>query len=352
MSWRRLRIERAKKLFGAEHANVQPHSGSQANHGRLRRRAPARRHHSGHEPFARRPPHARHPVELFRQAVQIVPYGVRREDEQIDYDELARLAEEHKPKMIIAGGSAYPRIIDFARFRADRRFGGRHFPGGYGALLRAGRGGRAPEPVRVRRHRDFHHAQDAARPPLRHDPVPAQKYRAGRSIKPCSPACRAARGDIIAAKAVCFLEAMQPEFNEYQKQVMANARRSPRHRRGRLPRRLRRHRYALLLVDVFAKGIAARKPRRRSTRRTSPPTRIPSRSIRTAVQSQRNPPGQPGRDHARLPRTGDARGRHADRRGAEQHRLRGDARRRAPAGRGSHRKVPALRLETQSRRGP
>ena len=78
----------------------------------------------------------------------MIPYGVRREDEVIDYDELARLAEEHRPKLIIAGGSAYPRIIDFARFRADRRLRGRGVSGGHGALLGTGSGGVASEPLR------------------------------------------------------------------------------------------------------------------------------------------------------------------------------------------------------------
>src|SRR5712691_12587273 len=109
--------ERAKKLFGAENANVQPHSGSQANQAAY---AAVLRpgdtimglnlSHGGHLTHG-------HQLNFSGKTYNVVPYSVRKEDERIDYDELARLAEEHKPKMIIAGGSAYPRILDFPRFR-------------------------------------------------------------------------------------------------------------------------------------------------------------------------------------------------------------------------------------------
>src|ERR1700751_2475687 len=109
--------DRAKQLFGAEHANVQPHAGAQAN---MEAFAAVLQpgdtilglnlSHGGHLTHG-------HHLNFSGKTYKIVPYGVRKEDERIDYDELARLAEEHKPKMIIAGGSAYPRIIDFPRFR-------------------------------------------------------------------------------------------------------------------------------------------------------------------------------------------------------------------------------------------
>ena len=109
--------ERAKKLFRAEHANVQPHSGAQAN---MAAYAAVLQpgdtilgmnlSHGGHLTHG-------HHLNFSGKTYKVVPYGVRREDELIDYDELARLADEHKPKLIIAGGSAYPRIIDFRRFR-------------------------------------------------------------------------------------------------------------------------------------------------------------------------------------------------------------------------------------------
>ncbi|HLX42724.1 MAG TPA: serine hydroxymethyltransferase, partial [Bryobacteraceae bacterium] len=109
--------DRAKKLFGAEYVNVQPHSGSQANQAAYASvLTPGdtilgmNLSHGGHLTHG-------HHLNFSGKTYKIVPYGVRKEDERIDYDELARLAEEHKPKMIIAGGSAYPRIIDFPRFR-------------------------------------------------------------------------------------------------------------------------------------------------------------------------------------------------------------------------------------------
>src|SRR5579862_3954682 len=109
--------DRAKKLFHAEYANVQPHSGSQANqaaYGAVIDPGDTilgmNLSHGGHLTHG-------HPLNFSGKLYKIVPYGVKKEGEQIDYEELARLAMEHKPKLIVAGGSAYPRIIDFARFR-------------------------------------------------------------------------------------------------------------------------------------------------------------------------------------------------------------------------------------------
>src|SRR5512147_2922005 len=109
--------ERAKRLFESEYVNVQPHSGSQANQAAYASVLQPgdtilglNLAHGGHLTHG-------HHLNFSGKTYKIVPYGVRKDDEQIDYDELARLAEEHRPKLIIAGGSAYPRIIDFARFR-------------------------------------------------------------------------------------------------------------------------------------------------------------------------------------------------------------------------------------------
>src|SRR5262245_26445234 len=109
--------DRAKKLFGAEYANVQPHSGAQANQAAYAAVvAPGdtvmglNLAHGGHLTHG-------HQLNFSGKTYRIVPYSVRREDERIDYDEVERLALEHRPKMIIAGGSAYPRILDFPRFR-------------------------------------------------------------------------------------------------------------------------------------------------------------------------------------------------------------------------------------------
>src|SRR3974390_3283450 len=109
--------ERAKRLFGAEHATVQPHSGSQANQAAYAAVCSPgdtimglNLAHGGHLTHG-------HPLNFSGKTYHVVPYNVRREDERVDYDELERLAVEHKPKMIIAGGSAYPRVLDFPRFR-------------------------------------------------------------------------------------------------------------------------------------------------------------------------------------------------------------------------------------------
>ena len=109
--------DRAKKLFGAEYANVQPHSGSQANQAAyISVLSPGdtimglNLAHGGHLTHG-------HQLNFSGKTYKVVPYGVRKEDERIDYDELERLAHEHHPKLIIAGASAYPRILDFARFR-------------------------------------------------------------------------------------------------------------------------------------------------------------------------------------------------------------------------------------------
>ena len=141
-----LAISRAKELFGAEHANVQPHSGAQANMAAY---------------FATLKPgdtimgmsldqggHLTHgaSVNFSAKLYDIVPYGVDREVETIDYDEVERLAKEHRPKLIVTGASAYTRIIDFPRFRSIADEVGREADGGYGAHRGAGGGGRAPFP--------------------------------------------------------------------------------------------------------------------------------------------------------------------------------------------------------------
>ena len=113
-----LAIDRAKALFGAEHANVQPHSGAQANMAvYVAMLKPGdtilgmNLAHGGHLTHG-------HPLNFSGKFFTIVPYGVRKDDERLDYDELERLAREHKPKMIVVGASAYPRMFDFARVRA------------------------------------------------------------------------------------------------------------------------------------------------------------------------------------------------------------------------------------------
>ena len=187
-----LAISRAKALFGADHANVQPHSGAQANMAvYLTLLKPGdtvlgmNLAHGGHLTHG-------HPLNFSGKLYTIVPYGVRKDDERIDYDELSRLADEHKPKMIMVGASAYSRVIDFERIARSghtrRRADGRR----HGAHCRARRGGRAPESRAARRLRHQHDAQDAARPARRPGAVP-RRPRQGPRQDASSRACRAGR---------------------------------------------------------------------------------------------------------------------------------------------------------------
>ncbi|HYL78973.1 MAG TPA: serine hydroxymethyltransferase [Bryobacteraceae bacterium] len=247
--------DRAKKLFGAEHANVQPHSGSQANQAAYSAVLQPgdtilgmNLAHGGHLTHG-------HPLNFSGKTYKVVPYGVRREGEQIDYDELARLAEEHKPKMVIAGGSAYPRIIDFRRFRAIADSVGAiflvdmaHFSGLAAASV-------YPNPceyadiVTSTTHKTL-------RGPRAGMILSKAKYAAAID-KVVFPGVQGGPlVHVIAAKAVCFLEAMTPEFVAYQKQVVTNAK--------VLGEILAAEGYRivsggtdshLILVDVFAKGI-------------------------------------------------------------------------------------------------
>jgi len=290
-----------------------------------------------------------HHLNFSGKTYHVVPYGVRREDETIDYDELARLADEHRPKLIVAGGkrlSAHYRLPAYAR---HRRFGGRAADGGHGALLGAGGGGRPPQSLRVRRHRDFDHPQDPARAAVGDRSVP-EKYAAAVDKAVFPGRARRPAGAHYRAKAVCFLEAMQPEFVEYQKQVVANAK--------VLAAGLAEDGFRvvsggtdthLLLVDVFSKGIRGREAERRSTKLLSRSTRTPSRS--TSIR--RSTPAASGwaarRYHSRIRRRRDGGSRHADRRSAARHRLPGNARLGTQPRRGPHPEVPAVRLEDEVR---
>src|SRR5271156_5796156 len=214
--------DRALKLFGAEHANVQPHSGSQANQAAYSAVLQPgdtilgmNLAHGGHLTHG-------HPLNFSGKTYHVVPYGVRREDERIDYEELARLAEEHKPKMIIAGGSAYPRIIDFKRFREIADSVGAlflvdmaHFSG----LVAAGV---YPNPCE---HADIvtSTTHKTLRGPRSGMILSREKFGANID-KVVFPGMQGGPlMHIIAAKAVCFREAATPEFVAYQKQVIANA---------------------------------------------------------------------------------------------------------------------------------
>jgi glycine hydroxymethyltransferase len=253
-----LAISRAKELFGAEHANVQPHSGAQANmavYFALLKPGDTvlgmNLAHGGHLTHG-------HPLNFSGKLYTIIPYGVRADDERIDYDELDRLAREHRPKMIMVGASAYPRIIDFGRIAATAREVGApvvtdmaHIAGLVAARLH-------PSPVP---HSEF---------------VTTTTHKTLRGPRGGMILCRSAHAKeldrslfpgvqggplmhIIAAKAVCFKEAMEPGFVEYQKQIVANA--------ARLAQGLADAGFRLvsggtdnhlMLVDVFSKGLTGK----------------------------------------------------------------------------------------------
>lgn len=214
--------ERAKALFGAEHANVQPHSGAQANMAvYFAMLEPGdtvmgmNLSHGGHLTHGS-------PVNMSGKYFHFVPYGVTEEEEIIDYDALEKMALETKPKMIVAGASAYPRIIDFARLReiADRA----------GCLLMVDMAhiaglvaaGEHPSPVP---YADFvtTTTHKTLRGP-RGGMILCKKEYAAAIDKAIFPGTQGGPlMHVIAAKAVSFEEALQPEFKEYQKQIIKNA---------------------------------------------------------------------------------------------------------------------------------
>lgn len=217
-----LAIERAKQLFGAEHVNVQPHSGSQANTAvyfsalnlgdRILTMDLA---HGGHLTHG-------HKANFSGKLYEVVHYGVSPETETIDYDALARLAAECRPKMITAGASAYPRIIDFARMRA--------IADSVGALLFVDMahiaglvaGGVHPNPVP---HADF--VTSTTHKSLRGPRAGVILCREEYAKKVDGQVFPGVQGGplmhVIAAKAVCFHEALQPSFKAYAAQVVSNA---------------------------------------------------------------------------------------------------------------------------------
>jgi glycine hydroxymethyltransferase len=215
--------ERVKKLFGAEHANVQPHSGAQANQAAYAAvLAPGdtvmglNLAHGGHLTHG-------HPLNFSGKTYHIVAYGVRREDERIDYDELARLAEEHRPKMIVAGASAYPRTLDFARFRQIADAVGAVLLVDMAHIAGLVAAGLHPNPcewadiVTSTTHKTLRGPRSG---------IILAKEKFGAAIdKAVFPGMQGGPlVHVMAAKAVCFHEAIQPEFAAYQRQVVENAR--------------------------------------------------------------------------------------------------------------------------------
>ena len=253
-----LAIERAKTLFGAEHANVQPHSGAQANmavYFALLKPGDTvlgmNLAHGGHLTHG-------HPLNFSGKLYTIVPYGVRQDDERIDYDEMERLAHEHKPKMIMVGASAYPRVIEFERIAKIGRDVGApvvtdmaHIAGLVAARVH-------PSPVP---HSDFvtTTTHKTLRGP-RGGMVLSRAQYAKDLDRTTFPGIQGGPlMHVIAAKAVCLKEAMEPSFVDYQKQIVLNA--------ARLANALSTAGFRLvsggtdnhlMLVDVFSKGITGK----------------------------------------------------------------------------------------------
>jgi len=266
--------ERAKKLFQADYANVQPHSGSQANQAAYNAVIQPgdtvlgmNLAHGGHLTHG-------HHLNFSGQTYKIIPYGVRQDDERIDYDELARLAEEHQPKMIIAGGSAYPRIIDFARFRAVADAVGAIFLVDMAHFSGLVAGGVYPNPcehadiVTSTTHKTLRGPRSGmilAKHKVMGQDAKGKDILLGdlidRAVFPGvqgGPLCH-----VMAAKAVCFLEALTPEFRAYQAQVRVNAEAMA---TGLVDAGFRvvsggtdSH---LVLLDVFSKGVRGREAER------------------------------------------------------------------------------------------
>jgi glycine hydroxymethyltransferase len=253
-----LAVQRGKELFGAEHANVQPHSGSQANMAvYFTVLQPGdtilgpNLAHGGHLTMGS-------PVNFSGRLYKVIPYGVRREDERIDFDQLRDLAREHRPKLIVAGGSAFPRAIDFKPFReiADEA----------GCLLMA----------------DIAHPAGLVAAGLHPSPVPyadfvtTTTHKTLRGPRGGMVMCRPAHAQaldktvmpgmqggplmhVIAAKAVALREALTPEWRAYQRQIVTNA--------AALAQALLRRGYRLvtggtethlMLVDLTAQGLTGK----------------------------------------------------------------------------------------------
>ena len=253
-----LAIDRAKALFGAEHANVQPHSGAQANmsvYFALLKPGDTvlgmNLAHGGHLTHG-------HPLNFSGKLYNIIPYGVRKDDERIDYEEFERLAHEHKPKMIMVGASAYPRVFDFERM------------------------GKVANDVNAPMVTDMAHFAGLVAAKIHPSPIPHSAFvtttthKTLRGPRGGMVLCRSQYAKdvdrslfpgvqggplmhVIAAKAVCFKEAMEPGFVDYQKQIVANAR--------TLAAALQSAGFRLvsggtdnhlMLVDVFSKGLTGK----------------------------------------------------------------------------------------------
>ena len=247
--------DRAKQLFGAEHANVQSHSGSSANMGAYAAVLQPgdtilglNLAHGGHLTHG-------HHLNFSGKTYKIVPYGVTKETETIDYDDLEKLAEKERPKLIIGGGSAYPRIIDFARMRQIADKVGALYLVDMAHFAGLVAGGAHPSPV-PHAHIVTSTTHKTLRGPRAGMILSRQEFAAAID-KVVFPGMQGGPlVHIIAAKAVCFREALQPDFRDYARQVVANAK--------TLAETLAAEGFRiisggtdthLMLVDVFSKGM-------------------------------------------------------------------------------------------------
>jgi glycine hydroxymethyltransferase len=253
-----LAIARARKLFGADHANVQPHSGSGANMAVYfaflkpgDKMLTMDLTHGGHLTHGNR-------ANFSGKFFEIVHYGVRKEDEQIDYDQLAKMAQEHRPKMITVGASAYPRIINFERMGEIAREVGALMLADIAHIAGLVAAGLHPSPIE---HADF--VTTTTHKTLRgpRGGLIMCKERYAKEID--SQAFPGIQGGplmhVIAAKAVCFQEALAPGFKAYQQQILKNAK--------ALADGMKRNGYRLvsggtdnhlMLVDVGARGLTGK----------------------------------------------------------------------------------------------
>ena len=218
-----LAIDRANELFGAEHANVQAHSGTSANIAvYMATLKPGdtvlgmNLAHGGHLTHG-------HPLNFSGRMYKFIAYGVRQEDERIDYDEIEKLAHEHKPRMIVAGASAYSRVIDFERMGKVAKAVDAIFFVDMAHIAGLVAAGVHPSPVP---HADI--VSTTTHKTLRGPRAGLVLSRAAYAKELDRLTFPGMQGGplvhIIAAKAVCFKEAMEPSFGEYQKQVVVNAR--------------------------------------------------------------------------------------------------------------------------------
>jgi glycine hydroxymethyltransferase len=253
-----LAIDRAKKIFGAEHANVQPHSGSGANMAVYfaflkpgDKMLTMDLSHGGHLTHGNK-------ANFSGKFFEIVHYGVRKDDERIDYDQLSKVAREQRPKMITVGASAYPRIIDFERMGQIAREAGAYLLADIAHIAGLVAAGLHPSPVG---HADFvttttHKTLRGPRGGLILCP---EKYAKEIDSQIFPGIQGGPLMHVIAAKAVCFQEALQPSFRSYQEQIIRNAR--------AMADGMKRNGFRLvsggtdnhlMLVDVGARGVTGK----------------------------------------------------------------------------------------------